>query len=51
MALIFFDQNVMEKMSKKGHQAFQNNVDLLLKERAKNNEEDKVGPLYKKTAS
>ena len=38
MALIFFDQNVMEKMSKKGHQAFQNNVDLLLKERAKNND-------------
>ena len=27
---IFFDQNVMEKMLKKGHQSFQNNVDKLL---------------------
>ena len=35
MAYIFFDQNVMEKLSKKRHKLFQNNVDRLLSERTR----------------
>ena len=32
MALVFFDQNVMDKMLKKKYQSFQNNVDILRRE-------------------
>jgi len=38
MAQIFFDQNVIEKMSKKENQDFQKNVNFLLHERAKIND-------------
>ena len=31
---LFFDQNVMEKLSKKGHQSFQNNVNKLCREKS-----------------
>lgn len=39
MAYIFFDQNVMEKMSKKSHKLFQDNVDRLLLERTWKNQQ------------
>ena len=32
MVFLFLDQNIMEKMSKKGHQAFQNNVNKVSQE-------------------
>lgn len=36
MTYMFFDQNIMEKLSKKRHTTFQNNVEKLLLERTKN---------------
>ena len=39
MAYIFFDQNVMEKMSKKNHKLFQDNVEKLLLERTWKNQQ------------
>ena len=39
MAYIFFDQNVMEKMSKKQHKSFQDNAEKLLLERTRKNQQ------------
>lgn len=36
MAYVFFDQNIIEKMSKKTYKSFQDNVNRLVRERGKN---------------